>query len=107
MSTEQTGISVISINAAEKYIKLGRMDSLNGESPLFPFHKTADIEDGISLYALPLMDLKSGKATSAKCFICTDQDIIETEGIGFIPFDDKDKAVMYMDKLKTMIEWQH
>ena len=107
MLIDQTGIPVISINAIEKEIKLGRMDSLDESNPLSSFRKKADIEDGVPLYILPLMDSKSGKMTSAKCFICTDNDIIETEGIGLIPFDDEDNAVAYMDKLETMIEWQY
>ncbi len=107
MLIEQTGIPVISINAIEKEIKLGRMNSLDESNPLSSFRKKVDIEDGVPLYILPFMDLKSGKMTSAKCFICTDSDIIETEGIGLIPFDDEDNAVAYMDRLETMIEWQH
>jgi len=99
-------ISVISINAFDKKIKLGRMESLDGRSPLASFRKLADLEDGVCLYAMPLIDMKSGKKISNNCFICTEDDIIETEGIGLIPFDNKDKAILYMDKLKTMIEWQ-
>jgi len=107
MLMEQEQVSVISINAFDKKIKLGRMESLDGDrSPLFSFRKLADIEDGISLYAVPFVDMKSGEKVSSKCFICTEDDIIETEGIGFIPFDNEDKAVLYMDKLEKMIEWQ-
>jgi hypothetical protein len=106
MLATQEYIPVISINAFDKEIKLGRMESLGRQSPLSSFHKLADLEDGIFLYALPFVDMKSGKEVSSKCFICTEDDIIETEGIGLIPFDNKDKAILYMDKLETMIEWQ-
>lgn len=99
-------IPVISINAFDKKIKLGRMESLNGQNPLASFHKLADLEDEVFLYALPFVDMKSGKEVGSKCFICTEKDIIETEGIGLIPFDNKDKAILYMNKLETMIEWQ-
>ena len=107
MQTAQTGVPVISINAVDKKIKLGRMDSLDGKSPLLSFEKIADLGDGVYLYALPFVDMKSGKRESSRCFVCTDDDIIETKGIGLIPFDSKEKAIAYMDKLETMVEWQY
>jgi len=106
MPINQDQVPVVSINTFNKEIKLGRMESFDGRSPLASFYKLADLEDGVSLYALPFVDMKSGKEVSSKCFICTEDDIIETEGIGLIPFDNEDKAILYMDKLEAMIEWQ-
>ncbi|WP_457744383.1 hypothetical protein [Sulfurimonas sp.] len=105
--TEQTAIPVISINPLAKQIKFGEMESLDKKSFFQSFLKIADLEVGVSLYALPFMDMQSGNMVNKKCFICTDNDIVETEGIGLIPFADKDKAMMYMEKLKKMIEWQY
>lgn len=107
MLIEQAGVPIISINALEKTIKLGRMDALDQSSLLSSFPKVVNLEDGVCLYSLPLMDLKSGEMVSSKCFICTNDDIIETEGVGMIPFENNDKASLYMNKLEKMIEWQH
>ncbi len=107
MSMNQKQISVISIDAVEKKVRLGQMESLGDKNPLSSFCKIAELEDGLCLYALPFMDMKSGKMNSSKCFVCTEDDIIETKGIGLIPFDNEDKAILYMDKLEKMIEWQY
>ena len=108
MTTTSKAIPVISIDIPEKEIRLGEMKSVdeNDDRTLFSFPKIADIEDGISVYAFPFMDMKSGNVVNKKCFICTDNDIIEIEGMGFIPFNDVDKAIEYMEKLKDMIVWE-
>jgi hypothetical protein len=107
MMVGQITIPVISINTLEKQIKFGEMESLDKKSTFDIFPKVAELEEGVYLYAMPFMDMKSGNMVNKKCFICTDCDIIETEGMGLIPFDDVDKATAYMEKLEKMIEWQY
>jgi len=106
MYENQKEIHMVVINTLEKKVKIGMLQVIDEKNPFMPSRKLAELEKDVSLYVLPLLDMKSGKKTSSKCFICTDNDIIETEGIGFIPFNDEQEAVSYMDKIKTMIEWQ-
>ena len=47
-----------------------------------------------------------GKRVSKRCFICTDTDIIEMEGAGFINFENVKDAEKYLKKLEGMIEWE-
>lgn len=97
---------VVSINAIEKSIELGEMrllDETNRDKIHYP--RGVEIEEGIFLCSAPFMSSK-GEIVKKKCFICTDNDIVEMEGVGFIEFDSQKRAREYMQKLKKMIEWE-
>lgn len=101
-------MTVITINALHGEIKAGEIEVLDDRKEIFADpYKVADIEDGISLYALPLFDMQSGDMASKKYFICTDNDIIESNGMGYIPFTNREEAAAYISRLEKMIELQY
>ena len=97
---------VISINAIERTIGLGTMRSLDDSyTKERRCPNAVEIEDGVLLCSAPMMSNK-GEILKKRCFICTNNDIVEMEGVGFIEMDSEEKARAYMKRLEGMIEWE-
>ena len=97
---------VISINAIDRTVNLGTMRTIDdtGKQEI-SYPNVVELEDGIILCSAPMMSSK-GEIVKQRCFICTNNDIVEMEGIGFIAMNSEKEAINYMKKLQGMIEWE-
>ena len=90
-----------------KEIELRTIESTDGNaedsffSMLLPI---TDIDD-FSVYSLPMLNSQGGRS-GQKFFLCTQDDIIEIEGIAVVPIPDKSIAQELINKLQNMVEWQ-
>ena len=97
---------IISIDTNTKTVNIATMQWLdNSVHSTIRLPKAAELGEGIILYAAQLMSAK-GEIVRKSCYICTDNDIVEISGAGFISFKTLNEAEKYLKKLEKMIEWE-